>query len=273
MSAHFNPPPGWPVPHGWAPPEDWEPDPMWPAAPPGWQFWADDLPDPSTETVRQDSYRPAESGTGPAASVGLAEFAYGAELECGAGAQLQEDSRSPASNDRIVFASVAGALVAALVLVGVVIFVFTHRPNTGEAGRLSTAHQSGSRWTAVPTTSPPMSSHTAPGSAGPMAGLITFDSMSAFVKAYYGELPGDTTDAWSKLDPHLDDEHGHQDYLNFWSSIESVSVLSVSPRDDTSVTAQLRYVQADGSVVTENRWLSFTATGGALRIYDSAVVQ
>lgn len=146
MSQHFNPPPSWPVPSDWTPPEGWEPDPSWPPAPPGWQFWADDVPDPLTATVLRGSY-PA---VGWVASADSSEFAYSGELD-----EIVEPqgSRSSTSNDRIVLASVAGALVTALILVGVVIVVFTHHSNTGAAGKPS-SHPSDSQTTATPTTSP-----------------------------------------------------------------------------------------------------------------------
>lgn len=44
MSAHFNPPPGWPSPPSpeWQPAPKWQPEPSWPPAPEGWSFWVDD---------------------------------------------------------------------------------------------------------------------------------------------------------------------------------------------------------------------------------------
>jgi hypothetical protein len=45
MTWRFNAPPGWPQPPaGWTPPQGWQPDPSWPPAPPGWQFWVEDVP-------------------------------------------------------------------------------------------------------------------------------------------------------------------------------------------------------------------------------------
>jgi hypothetical protein len=59
------------------------------------------------------------------------------------------------------------------------------------------------------------------------------------------------------------------DYLGFWSSIESVAVLSVTPRDATSVVATVRYVLRSGGVDTENRWLSVVPGNQGLLVYDS----
>ena len=62
---------------------------------------------------------------------------------------------------------------------------------------------------------------------------------------------------------------GLQDFLGFWSTVRSVTVLAVTPRDDHSVTVRLRYVMNDGRVDTEDRWLSVVPADGRLRVYDS----
>ena len=48
-----------------------------------------------------------------------------------------------------------------------------------------------------------------------------------------------------------------------------MSVLSVTPRDATSVVARVRYELNDGRVDTEDRWLSVVDRAGRLLIYDS----
>jgi len=53
------------------------------------------------------------------------------------------------------------------------------------------------------------------------------------------------------------------------AAVASVTLLSVSPRDSTSVVARLRYVRRDGGVDTEDRWLSVVPKDGTLLIYDS----
>lgn len=105
------------------------------------------------------------------------------------------------------------------------------------------------------------------GSAAP-----SFAVMRDFVTGYYAELPANINDAWTKLDTGYADRTGFADYQHFWSGVRSVSVLSVSPRDDTSVVATLQYVLADGGTSTEQRWFSVSNNAGVLRIYDSGVV-
>lgn len=72
--------------------------------------------------------------------------------------------------------------------------------------------------------------------------------MRDVVTSYYGQLPDDTASAWNMLgDGYQEQTGGRREYQSFWSSIRSVSVDSVSPRDDTSVSAQLTYVMRNGS--------------------------
>ena len=95
------------------------------------------------------------------------------------------------------------------------------------------------------------------------------EAMRDLVTAFYGDLPGNTSGAWETLDTHYQQRAGRTDFLSFWSTIESVSLLSVTPRDATSVVARLRYVLRDGGVDTEDRWLSVVPADGRLLIFDS----
>lgn len=98
---------------------------------------------------------------------------------------------------------------------------------------------------------------------------VTFDGMRTVVTDFYGQLPGNARAAWADLDTHYQQRNGLEDYLAFWSSIQSVRLISVSPRDATSVVARLSYVRSDGVVDTEDRWLSVVPRNGRLLIYDS----
>ena len=100
-------------------------------------------------------------------------------------------------------------------------------------------------------------------------GAVTLDAMRDLVTSFYSQLPEDPMAAWAKLDAHYQNRNGMPDFLGFWSSIQSVTLLLVSPRDSTSVVARLRYVRRDGGVDTEDRWLSVVPKDGTLLIYDS----
>ncbi|WP_006245073.1 hypothetical protein [Mycolicibacterium tusciae] len=98
---------------------------------------------------------------------------------------------------------------------------------------------------------------------------ITFDRMRDLVYRHYEALPEDPAATWGRIDPNLSARLGWQDYLDFWGSIASLSVVSVTPRDDTSVFVRLRYVTRRGTTDVEDRWVSFVARDGELRIFDS----
>jgi len=105
--------------------------------------------------------------------------------------------------------------------------------------------------------------------AAPHLETITFDSMRDFVTDYYALLPRDAQQAWTKLDPAYQSQTGLSGYLSFWSGLQSVAVLSVSPRDASSVVVRLRYTRPDGKIDIENRSVSVTSEMGRLWISGS----
>ena len=161
-------------------------------------------------------------------------------------------------------------LLAAAALVMILgALVFAVWPRQQESATPSAALTSTSRpsSTSVTTTSTTTTKTTATTSSA--AAPVTFDAMTNAVNGFYAELPANARTAWSKLDTHYQQRNGFDDYLGFWSTIDSVSVLSISPRDANSVVARIRYVLRDGRVDTENRWLSVVPVNGQLLIYDS----
>lgn len=107
---------------------------------------------------------------------------------------------------------------------------------------------------------------TAPESAAP---AMTFDGMRDFVRSYYADLPANPNLAWAKLDTHCQQQTGLGPYLDFWATIQSVSVMAVSPRDASSVIARLRYIRRNGQSDTEDRWFKFVLVDGAMQLDDS----
>ena len=104
-----------------------------------------------------------------------------------------------------------------------------------------------------------------------VAPSITFDGMRDFVEGYYADLPAQPEKAWAKLDAHYQSQTGLRDYLNFWATIQSVTVISVSPRDATSVVARLTYIRPDGQSNTEDRWFEMVLVNGAMLLDESDV--
>ena len=149
--------------------------------------------------------------------------------------------------------------VALVMLVGALVFALWPRseqastfPATTSTSRAATTSSAATTTTTSPTATP-----------------VTFESMREAVNGFYGQLPAAAEAAWNRLDTNYQQRNGRADYLDFWSTIQTVSVLSVTPRDANSVVATIRYVLKDGRVDTENRWLSVVPRNGELLIYDS----
>jgi serine/threonine protein kinase, bacterial len=100
----------------------------------------------------------------------------------------------------------------------------------------------------------------------------TFEDMRAFILDYYAELPANASTAWAKLDVGYQQRTGLSDYLQFWSTIRSVSVVTIAPRDGSSVVTHMEYVQTDGKVFSDDRWFRVVSVDGKLLISDSELL-
>ncbi len=158
------------------------------------------------------------------------------------------------------------AAVALVSILGALVYAVWSRhdePARTAAPSTSTSTSRTSTSMSTSTSKPPTTTTSSPAPA------VTFDSMRDLVNGFYGQLPGNARSAWNMLDTHYQQRNGLGDYLGFWSTISSVSVLAISPRDANSLVATIRYVLPDGTVDTENRWLSVVPVNGQLLIYDS----
>ncbi|WP_081662400.1 sensor domain-containing protein [Mycobacterium simiae] len=93
--------------------------------------------------------------------------------------------------------------------------------------------------------------------------------MRDFVIGYYADLPAHPDDAWAKLDVRYQNQTRQSEFRNFWATIDSVTVLSVSPRDTGSVVAELTYLRRDGTSNTESRWFKVSSVNGVLLLDES----
>jgi serine/threonine protein kinase, bacterial len=177
-------------------------------------------------------------------------------------AEPRANAPVPVSTPRSQWPLVVGAVAIALIIAGVVL---AFRP-----------------WQSGQATSTPATATTSASQSMTPAGVstlrtaqvptITFDAMRDFITGYYGELPARMSDAWAKLDVGYQQRTGLSDYLKFWSTVQSVTVISVSPRDNTSVVAHMQYAFNDGHVLTEDRWFRVVTVDDGLLISDSEVV-
>lgn len=174
---------------------------------------------------------------------------------------------SPAQPTRAVYGPwiVAAAIIAALIIAAAIIFTMrggeSHSTATTDASDVSSPRQQPGIVAKPP---PPVT-----GDHPAVTNQITFESMRDFVSGLYGELPANAREAWSKLDSGYQARTGFTDYLDFWSTIDSVTVVSVMPRDATSVVARLAFVPRSGEPNTEDRWLSVVLKNGVMLVYDS----
>jgi serine/threonine-protein kinase len=162
------------------------------------------------------------------------------------------------------------AALALVAILGALVFAVWPResPPPSTAKPTTSMSRSATATSTGATNATTTASTTAGTSASPSA-PVTFGAMRDLVTGFYSDLPDNTAGAWEKLDSHYQQRAGQADFLSFWSTIESVSLLSVTPRDATSVVARLRYVLRDGGVDTEDRWLSVVPADGRLLVYDS----
>lgn len=161
------------------------------------------------------------------------------------------------------------AAVALVAILGALVYAVWPRSEPSPP-RASATTSTSRPAVAAATTTPTTTGTSAATSTSPLPSpSVTFDAMRDLVTAFYADLPGNPMRAWGQLDSNYQQRNGMDDYLGFWSSIQSVELLSVTPRDDTSVVARLRYVLNNGQVDTEDRWLSVVPGDGRLLIYDS----
>lgn len=129
---------------------------------------------------------------------------------------------------------------------------------------------SSSAETTAPTSTPATTSSAPPSSTTSAGDTPSFEQMSAFVRNYYGLLPGNSDQAWNDLGTDYAASTGRGGYDSFWAGITSVTVTSIQQRNASSVIVGLTYRTTSGSTDSEQRWLRVGVDGnGALRITDS----
>lgn len=215
------------------------------------------LPPPPVEAqpARHTAYLPSDYAADPPA--------HPAESSVRSAESRVDGEPSPARWPWILAAVALVSILGALVYA-----VWPRHDEPAKATAPSTSTSMSASRTST-STSPTSTSPTTSTTTSSPAPAVTFDSMRNLVNGFYGQLPNNARGAWNMLDTHYQQRNGLDDYLGFWSSIQSVSVLAINPRDANSVVATVRYVLHDGRIDTENRWLSVVPVNGQLLIYDS----
>jgi hypothetical protein len=107
------------------------------------------------------------------------------------------------------------------------------------------------------------------GTESTLSGSLTPLEVEKFVRDMYTLLPRGTENAWEMLGNQYADRTGKSEYLQFWSTIKSLEIVSITPRTSSSVIARLTYVTYDGSVDTEDRWVEVRTEEGRPTAFDS----
>ncbi len=184
------------------------------------------------------------------------------------------------SRGRLIAVAAATA-VAVLVLVAVIVSSLNKdnsggmavgstpksAPSSSETGPESPiAMQPGQSEQQAPmTTAPPTITATPSGPATP-------DRISQFIYGYYGTVPGNVQGAWSQLTSSYQAQTGgFGSYSQFWSTVRSVSVASITPNGENRAVVSLTYNLKNGSTSSENRWIQVASENGRLLIAASGL--
>ncbi|MGW4092313.1 protein kinase domain-containing protein [Nocardia sp. NPDC004750] len=130
--------------------------------------------------------------------------------------------------------------------------------------------------TPPPSTPPQPTSSPAPTTTGPAAtatttpsGPPTPDRIASFIQGYYGMLPTNVSGAWTQLAPGYQAKTGYDSYVNFWGTIRSVSVGSVTQNGANRAVVALTYTLKNGTTTSESRWIEVVGDSAKLQIAAS----
>ncbi|WP_220135774.1 MULTISPECIES: hypothetical protein [Nocardia] len=82
-------------------------------------------------------------------------------------------------------------------------------------------------------------------------------------------LPTNVSGAWAQLAPGYQAQTGYDSYVNFWGTIRSVSVGSVTQKGANRAVVALTYTLRNGSTTSENRWIEVVGDSAKLQIAGS----
>ncbi|MEU1961141.1 protein kinase [Nocardia sp. NPDC019304] len=124
--------------------------------------------------------------------------------------------------------------------------------------------------TPQPTTSSPAPTTTGPtATATTTPSAPTSDRIASFIQGYYGMLPANVSGAWTQLAPGYQAQTGYDSYVNFWGTIRSVRVGSVTQNGANRAVVALTYTLKNGTTTSENRWIEVVGDSAKLQIAAS----
>ncbi|MGH3793805.1 MAG: serine/threonine-protein kinase [Pseudonocardiaceae bacterium] len=110
-----------------------------------------------------------------------------------------------------------------------------------------------------------------PTGAAPLEG--TPQQWAAAVTDYYGLMPGNLPEGWTRLTVDYQRNHagGLTGYQNFWNAIQRVAVSDVSATQPATVNATITYFYKDGRVIEEQTSFGLVAEDGLWKIGSTTV--
>ncbi|MDQ1721142.1 MAG: eukaryotic-like serine/threonine-protein kinase, partial [Pseudonocardiales bacterium] len=186
----------------------------------------------------------------------------------------------------------AAALLIAAIIAGIVLLNsrdHTAAPSSSASRSTSRPSSSPASSTPPPTTASASSSASASTTAGQsstaasssasssasqVGGTPTAAQLAKAIRDYYGLLPQNTDEAWSRLTEQYQNGRagGRQSYDDFWGGIRRVSVSNATGIPPGTVEATITYGYEDGRVVSERTSFGLVSEDGILKINSSAVL-
>jgi len=171
----------------------------------------------------------------------------------------------------LVGARLVGAVLLAITL--------THRDGSksrtpvvaGTATTSAPTHASTRPRSAAASTTRPTPSTSSPGQA---ATATTPGQLAQAITDYYGLVPRNLQQAWTRLTPAYQNSHagGFSGYRQFWSAVKRVSVSNADGQLPNSVQATITYFYMDHRVVVERTAYQLASSGGQWKIDNSTVL-
>ncbi|MEO7260424.1 MAG: serine/threonine-protein kinase [Jatrophihabitantaceae bacterium] len=236
-------------------------------------------PGPQAAAGGTTALPPIGDSTGPAGQPGSA----GKRPIAGPAGENSDRERRSSTGLLVVFA-VAALLIGAIIF-GIVLLNGRDDGNNASPGttQRTTSQPSSTavsstppRTTASASSSPPAStsasqpstSASPSNSPSQVGGAPSAAQLAKAVRDYYGLLPQNTDEAWTRLTERFQNGRagGRDTYDNYWASIRRVSVSDVTGTSPGTVVATVNYGYKDGRSVPERTTFGLVSEDGVLKI-------
>jgi serine/threonine protein kinase len=139
-------------------------------------------------------------------------------------------------------------------------------PQTTASASSTPASSTPPQSTASASSTPPSATPSPSASQG--AGAPTAPQLAKAIRDYYGLLPENTAEAWTRLTEQFQNGRagGRDSYESYWNDIRRISVSNVVGSPPGTVQATVNYVYQDGREVSERTTFGLVSEDGTLKI-------